>query len=141
MLAVQLFGAPQIRLCDQPLDALRRKNRALLYFVAAHAQSLSRDQMLARFWPDHERGAAQQVFRTMLHEIHKSAGDTLIVDRDMLGLAGTADVDVRAFDAGIAARASDSATLERTLALYRGDFLDGFTLVDTPAFDDWVAAE
>jgi DNA-binding SARP family transcriptional activator/tetratricopeptide (TPR) repeat protein len=141
MLAVQLFGAPQIRLYDQSLDALRRKNRALLYFVAAHAQSLSRDQVLARFWPDHERGAAQQVFRTMLHEIRKSLGDTLIADRDMLGLADTADVDVRAFDAGIAARASDSATLERTLALYRGDFLDGFTLVDTPAFDDWVAAE
>jgi DNA-binding SARP family transcriptional activator/tetratricopeptide (TPR) repeat protein len=141
MLRVQLFGAPQIRLCDQPLDALRRKNRALMYFIAAQAHPVSRDQVLARFWPDHERGAAQQVFRTMLHEIRKSLGDSLIVDRDMLGLAGTADVDARAFEAGIAARASDSAALARTLALYRGDFLDGFTLVDTPAFDDWVAAE
>src|SRR3954469_24656465 len=96
MLVVQLFGAPQIRLNDQPLDTLRRKNRALLYFIAAHAQPVSRDQVLAQFWPDHERSAAQQVFRTMLHEIRKSLGDALIVDRDMLGLAGTAGVDARA---------------------------------------------
>lgn len=141
MLSVQLFGAPQIRLSDQPLDALRRKNRALLYFIAAHLQPVARDQVLARFWPDHERGAAQQVFRTMLHEIRKSLGDALIVDREVVGLAGTASVDVRAFEAGIATCASDSATLARTLALYRGDFLDGFTLVDTPAFDDWAAAD
>jgi DNA-binding SARP family transcriptional activator len=141
MLAVQLFGAPHIRLGDQPLDALRRKNRALLYFIAAHPQAVSRDQTLALFWPDHERGAAQQVFRTMLHEMRKALGDALIVDREMVGLAGTADVDVRAFEAGIATCGSDGASLERTLALYRGDFLDGFTLVDTPAFDDWAAAE
>src|SRR3954466_14198837 len=95
MLVVQLFGTPQIRLNDQPLDRLRRKNRALLYFVAAHAQPVSRDQVLARFWPDHERGTAQQVFRTMLHEIRKSLGGALIVDREMLGLASTACVDTR----------------------------------------------
>jgi DNA-binding SARP family transcriptional activator len=141
MLVVQLFGAPQIRLNDQPLDRLRRKNRALLYFVAAHAQPVSRDQVLARFWPDHERGTAQQVFRTMLHEIRKSLGGALIVDREMLGLASTACVDTRAFESDMAICNIDIETLARTLALYRGDFLDGFTLVDTPAFDDWAAAE
>ena len=141
MLAVQLFGTPQLRLNGQPLDALRRKNRALLYFIAAQPTFVARDQVLARFWPDHERGMAQQVFRTMLHEMRKSLGAALIVDREMVGLANMVYVDARAFDSGIAGRDTDSATLAGTLALYRGDFLDGFTLVDTPTFDDWAAAE
>lgn len=141
MFAIRLFGTPQIRRNDQPFELLRRKNRALLYFIAAHTQPVARDQVLARFWPDHERGAAQQVFRTMLHELRKALGAALIVDRDTLGLASTVWVDALHFEAGMVARTNASAALSYTLALYRGDFLDGFTLADTPAFDDWVAAE
>ena len=141
MLSVQLFGTPLIRLHDAPLDVLRRKNRALMYFISAHPEPVSRDQVLARFWPDHERVAAQRVFRTMLHEIRKALGDALIIERELLCLASTVFVDARVFESVITTRDNDIETLAGTLALYRGDFLDGFTLVDTPTFDDWAASE
>jgi DNA-binding SARP family transcriptional activator/tetratricopeptide (TPR) repeat protein len=141
MLSVQLFGTPLIRLHDAPLDVLRRKNRALMYFISAHPQPVSRDQVLAQFWPDHERGTAQNVFRTMLHEIRKVLGNALIIERELLCLASSVFVDARAFESGITTCGNDIEALSGILALYRGDFLDGFTLVDTPAFDDWVASE
>jgi len=141
MLSVQLFGTPQIRLHGQPLDTLRRKNRAVMYFIAAHPKAISRDQVLARFWPDDQRGAAQQSFRTMLHEMRKALGDALVIDRESLSLANTVVVDARAFEPAITTPTTGIEPLERALALYAGDFLDGFTLADTPSFDDWTASE
>jgi hypothetical protein len=66
MLSVTLFGAPQLSIDAQPLDMIRRKNRALMFYIAAHERPVTRDQLLVVFWPDHDRAAAQQTLRTML---------------------------------------------------------------------------
>ena len=81
----------------------------------------------------------------MLHELRRSLDDALVVDRESVALASTACVDTRAFEAVVrrcdAVRDGEIDTLAMALARYRGDFLDGFTLVDTPTFDDWAASE
>jgi DNA-binding SARP family transcriptional activator len=140
-LSVTLLGTPTLALDLRPLGVLRRKNRALLYYLAAQAEPLTRDQILTVFWPDHERAAAQRILRTMLSEMRKQLGANLLSGDTRLMLAPDSVVDVRLFEAGVARRGAHVAELTATLEMYRGDFLDGFKLTEPPEFDDWVTAQ
>ncbi len=140
MWSILLFGAPQILRDNVATQIPRRKNRALVFYLAAHSKPLTRDQILALFFIDHERSAAQQILRTMLHDLRKQLGDALIVQADTLALANDVFVDARALEGE--RRFNERSSLDETsLQLYRGDFLEGFTLADVPEFDDWVARE
>ncbi|HLB48867.1 MAG TPA: BTAD domain-containing putative transcriptional regulator, partial [Anaerolineales bacterium] len=143
MLSVSLLGTPTLTLDGRPLPLTRRKSRAILYYIAAHDKSLTREHLLNFFWPDLDRPAAQQTLRTTLHGLRKTLGPSLIVEEDTIALAPDTQIDVRDFETAIRPASRDRSTtrLQDTLALYRGDFLDGFSLPDTPAFDDWAAAE
>lgn len=140
-LTANLLGAPQLFLDAQPLTVLRRKNRALVYYLAAHPRPTPRENILALFWTDHPRPAAQQILRTMVHDLRQQLGAMLIVESESLAIDPSSNIDLRQFETRLAPPASDTDALRAALELYRGNFLDGFALVDTPAFDDWVAAE
>lgn len=141
MLTVLLLGRPELRLDGHPLRVTRRKSRALIYLLGAHPRPLSRDQAIGWLWPDLGRPAAQQTLRTTLHALRKTLGPALMAQDDSLALAPDVDVDVRLFESALARSDSSHQPSASTLSLYRGDFLDGFTLPDAPAFDDWVSAE
>jgi DNA-binding SARP family transcriptional activator/predicted ATPase len=139
MLSLSLLGSPRILLDGQPLDSLRRKNRALLFYLAAHREPLTRDHLLTFLWPDTERSAAQRTLRTMVYDLRKQLGEAFVTDGELLGL--NAESDVRKFEAGLVSSDPSPSSLTATLELYRGDFLSGFTLTEPPEFDDWVATE
>ena len=149
MLSVRLLGPPQLLLDARPLNLTRRKSRALIYYLAAHTHPLTRDHLLSIFWPDLDRPAGQHTLRTTLHSLRKTLGPALIVNDDSLALE--AEVDARLFEirllgvqsliSDLRPLTADLQPLTSTLALYRGDFLDGFTLPDASAFDDWAAVE
>jgi hypothetical protein len=98
---------------------------------------------LAFFWPDADRASARQVLRTTLHGLRKSLGPNLTADEDTLALSPDAEVDARLFESHLHVQrpASNFQLLTSILQLYRGDFLEGFSLPDTPEFDDWVAVQ
>ena len=161
MLFIRLLGTPLILQDDQPLTIARKKSRALVYYLAAHDKPLTRDQLLAVFWPDSERASAQQVLRTTLHGLRQALGAALIVEENTLALAPDVNIDVRAFESHLqrpismrsvlSPRAAsndqspiaspDIQLLSSTLALYRGDFLADFSLNDSVEFDDWLAGQ
>jgi DNA-binding SARP family transcriptional activator len=138
MLSISLFGAPQITYNDHPVTITRRKSRALIYYLAAHAAPLTRDHLLAFFWPDHERQTGQQNLRTTLYGLRKILGTLLLVEEDTLALTGDTVVDTRTFEAQLARPNLTLAELKAGLDLYQGDFLSGFILPDLPEFDDWA---
>jgi predicted ATPase/DNA-binding SARP family transcriptional activator len=139
MLSIQLLGTPLLLLDGEPLSISRRKSRALLFYLAAHTAPVTREQVLALFWPDHDRTSAQQILRTSLHGLRKALGGALQVSDDTLALAPDVEVDTRRFERYLATP-GDLETLAATLVLYRGDFLTGFSLPDAEEFDDWIAA-
>src|SRR5512136_506935 len=98
MLIVQLFGSPQLTLQGRAIKLTRRKSRALVYYLAAHTQPLTRDHLLAFFWPDTPRPAAQQVLRTTLHGLRKALGTALLVQEDSVALSEETRVDAREFE-------------------------------------------
>ncbi len=70
--------------------------------------------------------------------LNETLGDGWIeADGDTLRLSQTAEiwVDVISFKTLIAQNGIEQ--LEQAVALNRGEFLTGFTLSDSPTFDDW----
>ncbi|HZQ09649.1 MAG TPA: BTAD domain-containing putative transcriptional regulator, partial [Anaerolineae bacterium] len=141
MFSFLLLGAPQILKEGRAIQLPRRKNRALLFYVAAHDKPLTREHLLNFFFPDHERAAAQPILRTMLYDLRKQLDDALIVQDETLALAPDTFVDARAFQSNLQPPTFNMQYLTSSLQLYRGDFLDGLTLPDEPQFDDWVNRE
>lgn len=140
MLSIQLLGTPQIMRDGQALTILRRKSRALLYYLAAHPGPLVREQLQALLWPEHSRAAAQQALRTALYGLRKELGAALYVTDETLALAAEANIDVRSFERRLSPPAEDSAELALALGLYRGEFLAGFSVPDAEGYDAWAGA-
>src|SRR5512142_1316720 len=93
-LKIQLFGAPQLLLNGQIVENLRRKNRALLYYLAAQGGKSTREKLLSFFWPDHERSTAQPILRTMIHDLRKYLGEVIEVDDQNIALAQNTSIDI-----------------------------------------------
>ncbi|MDR3575960.1 MAG: AAA family ATPase [Anaerolineaceae bacterium] len=139
---ILLLGSPSILIDQRPFETLRRKNRALIFFLAAHPEPVTRDQILALFWPDTPRPSAQQILRSMLHDLRKQfQTNTFLFEEDRLSVGPQVQVDTTQFEAGLASPGSNPSALAATMALYRGEFLEAFTLPDTPSFDDWLVSE
>ncbi len=142
MLSIHLFGPPQILLDERPVQITRRKSRALLYYLAASPIPCRREALLAFFWPDEERSAGQQVLRTTLYGLRKELGEALVIERESAALADSARVDARRLEAGLnGGQQTGLPALEAALDLYRGEFLEGFSLPDSGDFESWLAVE
>src|SRR5258706_10960868 len=140
-LEIHLFGTPGLYLNGQAVDQVRRKNRALVYYLAAHPQPVTRETLLAFFWPDHERTSAQPILRTMIHDLRKHLADSFHIDDSSMALASDTNIDAQTFSTLLQSPITDLQKLKDALSLYKGDFLDGFSLADSPQFDDWATSE
>ncbi len=141
MLSILLLGSPQILSDGQPTKLSRRKSRALVYYLAALDKPQSREHLLAFFWPDTPRAAAQQTLRTSLYGLRQALGAALLVEEDQIGLAAGVDVDTRRLETALLDSNGDPTALQAAIALYRDDFLAGFSLPDSASFEDWAALE
>src|ERR1700676_3920229 len=94
-LSIRLLGPPQILRGQASLNVSRRESRALVYYLAARGKGVAREQLLALFWRDLERAAAQQTLRTTLHGLRKTLGPAISADDGTLRLAGEVEVDTR----------------------------------------------
>jgi DNA-binding SARP family transcriptional activator len=140
MLSILLLGPPQIARDGAPVNLPRRRARALVYYLAAQPAPVRRDQLLALLWPDHERGAAQQILRSTLHSVRRAIGPALAGD-DPLAIAPDADVDHRDLSAVVSDPHAGEAELAAALERYHDDFLAGFELADAEPFEEWLFAE
>lgn len=139
-ISIQLFGDPQILMSGTPIDVVRRKSRALAFYLAAHTKPIPRAQLLNLFWPEHERAAGQQSLRTTLHGLRRVLGPALLATDNDLAITPTVDVDARVLNAALTSTTNEAA-LAAALERYRGDFLANLELPENPEFDEWVAAE
>lgn len=142
------LGFPQITLDERPVQTERRKAVALLALLSLEPGVQRRERLAAFFWPEFDPGSAFAYLRRTLWEISQMIGSGwLTINRDEVGLADSSDlwVDVLTFerlaDEGLNGEAINRANryqiLQEAAVLYRGDFLAGFTLRDSPEFDAW----
>jgi DNA-binding SARP family transcriptional activator len=137
-LIVSLLGAPRVEVDGRAVEVDTRKAIALLAYLALTHEGHRRDALATLLWPDYDQERARAALRRTLSALKAGLGEGwLEVSRESIGLGRSADLwlDVEEFNRLIAENHPEH--LEEAAALYRGDFLEGFTLRDSPNFDDW----
>lgn len=150
-LSLYLLGPPRIERDGLPVRVDTRKAIALLAYIAITGEGHRRDALVNLLWPEYDQARGRTNLRRTLYALRKAlAGDWLDVDREAVRLNPCAEVwlDVDQFHRHLAEclthghLASEVCPaclplLTAAVALYRGDFLSGFSLKDSFNFDDW----
>lgn len=114
------------------------KRLALLAYLALRADHspVSRDSLLAIFWPESDGSHARGALRNALHFLRSRLGrETIRSQGDRLTVEGIW-CDGSAFEDLL-----ERGQLEEGLELYRGDLLEGFYAADAPEFEAWLEEE
>jgi len=134
----------------------RKKELALLAYMAFGKQAYNRDILATLLWPNQDDSHARGNLRRLLYELRGIVGEELLpVEGERVGPLELGPpenprlwVDIEEFQ-GLLARSRllrrrnpDSAQtveelLSRAVELYRGDFMAGFTLGKCGQFSDW----
>jgi predicted ATPase/DNA-binding SARP family transcriptional activator len=154
-LTLTLLGAPHVTLDGATLHIQRRKAVALLAYLAVTQMPHRRDALATLLWPDFDQTGARDNLRRTLSALHQALSHNwLESDRTTVCLPVQPGlwVDVAHFDQLLASvqnhhHPADQicddclSLLNSALQLYKGDLLAGFTLADSPDFDEWQAFE
>src|SRR5262252_1196463 len=133
MIALRTLGALDLHASDgRDVRAVLRqpKRCALLVYLALAGPERfrRRDTVVALFWPERDEPHARGALRQALSFLRRELGDRVVATRgeEEIGLEpGAVSIDVREFE-----QACESGRNTDAVALYRGDFLDGFFLAE-----------
>ncbi len=159
-LFIRLLGLFQVTVDSQPATGFKYdKARALLAYLAVEADHPHRRETLAAlFWPDQTPKLARQSLRQSLSTLRRAIKDPnasppfLLITGDTVQFNrfGNTWLDVDAFRShlnsgdhihphlDVETCPSCIQSLEKAVALYRGDFLEGLLLGDSAEFETWA---
>jgi DNA-binding SARP family transcriptional activator len=149
-----VLGAPRLERDGHPVAVERRAALALLVYLAVTVERHRRDMLAALFWPEHDQTSARAALRRTLAALKGALSEEVLdVNREHIGLRHLEPdrglwLDANQFHMFLAmckthGHSEDEACptclqpLTGAVALYRGDFLAGFTPRGAPDFNDW----
>jgi len=143
---LELLGDLLIRSGDGALVTIgAKKSQALLAYLAMKpAQHVSREKLAGLLWsstgPDQARQSLRQTLSTIRKELSQIAPKqkTLIEEGDLLCLDRSVSCDVPELESLI--NINTETSLKQAIELYRGDFLEGFS-INEERFDQFVVGE
>jgi DNA-binding SARP family transcriptional activator len=147
-LSISLLGGFGVALDKETVTGfVSNKVRALLAYLAIESgRAHSREKLAFLLWPDMPDRKARNNLRYALSNLRKTIGDIstplpflriswqtieLDVKRDI-------EVDVLTFDRLLAQSPLTLSNLKEAVNLYQGDFLEGFSIGDDTAFEEWL---
>ena len=166
-LGLRLLGPPEASLEGLPLRIGIKKELALLCYLAAEEGSHPRRELAELLWPQSEKRRARADLRAVLHKLRKTLREDgahdgvarfFVIESNRLGLESRGiGLDLEVFEAAVSLARGETSLggtsavdggrreligrLQGDLALYRGDFMEGFSLEDTPEFELWLEGE
>lgn len=156
-LALSLFGPFQVLLDGQVICGFRSdKTRALLAYLAVEeGRPHARAALAALLWPELPNATALYYLRNALSNLREALGDRgdeddaaatagapppiLRSSRGTVQLNPAADIQIDTVEfARLLAGCPSPEALDQVVALVRGPFLEGFSIGDSAAFDEWL---
>lgn len=141
MISLRTLGPIEVTVdgAETPRELLWRKNLALLVYLARSPdRRRTREHLVGIFWGDKPDSSARHSLNEALRVIRKAVGEDLLVSvGDQVALSpGAVHVDVDELENRL-----QREEWREALPLMRGEFLEGFTVPDSSAFEDWLSAE
>ncbi len=147
-LSIHTLGGVRVEAGQSPITKWQsRKAEALLIYLAVTRRVHKRESLVGLLWAEMPQERALANLSVMLSNIRKNVGaDFLLADRQQVGLDWSLPiwVDVDAFTTKIGELLGDEpltrhklAQLEKSLALYHGDFLQGYYIRGANEFEEW----
>jgi len=131
---LRLFGTPSIER-PQRFELLPHRPVWLLLVLAYRGAWVSRDELLALFWPESDESTARHALRLWLSRAKALPWATdLEIERQRLRWTPT--TDVAAFRTALG-----SADWGVAVAWHRAPLLAGFSAPDVPSLDEWLLGE
>jgi len=139
---LRLLGPFQID--GKPGKALRRKERAILAYLALSSRPLSRYE-LANFFCQVAADPGRTL-RLGLSRLRRTLGQGVLLTQDETVRLNPECIwaDFQPFQALLTRKKISAVTLaelEAVIPLYRGEFLEGLYLPDAPEFDIWLVGQ
>ena len=124
---------------EAPPELLWRKNVALLVYLArSPRRTRSREHLIGLLWADKPETAARHSLREAVHVLRGFAGEARVeTSGEQVRLAD----DAVELDVDRLARLAGQGDWPSAATLVTGEFLEGFSVPEAPAFDDWLGAE
>lgn len=135
-LEVRLFGPPRVYLGGREVRFDTRKAMAILAILAVTEREYSREALAAMLWPELDRSHARATLRRTL-SVAGAVGQSL--DSSAAGVS-LAPVTCDVVEFRRLASSTDPLLLAAAVDLAADRFLDGFSLRDSPMFEDWQIA-
>ncbi len=136
-MAIQLVTFGGLHAVDDTGELERlfaQHSRAALFIYLVVERRVSRESLIALFWPESDAENARHALRQGLYQLRKAVGSEWI-DSRAHELVVRDDVRSDALDFSHAIEQGD---VESAVRLYQGPFLDGIHLVDLKPWESWV---
>ncbi len=164
-LKIAVLGPPEVHHVNRRLTFSERKVLALLAYLAAERSMHKRQKLTRLLWPESDMAHGRTMLRATLLHLRQALEENtapehashLLITHDALGLDldSGIDLDLHALEVGWRlihdlpspeavqgeVRHALIAQLDRAATLYRGSFLQDFTLRNTLDFDNWVGMQ
>ncbi len=115
------------------------KAQALLCYLAVSKRPFSRQVLAGLLWGEIPEADARRNLRGVALKLRRAVGDYLLITHQTLAFNDEMEhnVDTAVFRS-LLANQPTLAAQSQAIALYRGDFLDGFYVRQAPLFEGWV---
>lgn len=139
------FGVFHLEVNGQLIANFRtEKTAALLAYLVLEGQApIPRTRLMDLLWHGYQKKAAQISLRVALTHLRQMLGPTIKATRKHIQFDSTdihlwRDIDTLAATASTELSQVSSRQLTEHLALYHGEFLEGWELVDSAPFQEWL---
>ena len=132
LLSMKLLGSPSIFLNQEEVFFPFAKISALLYYLHING-TVNREEIAGILWENKDNQTAKKNLRNTIYQANKLLGGDWIITPNRTVLSLNPQLKIESDVESFADRP------EEHLSLYQGDFLQGFYLKDSEAFDYWVS--
>ena len=136
---IEVLGIPRILVNGKPASLSRKRVRAILFYLAAEQKPIARTTLAWLFWPDKSTQIASRNLSIHLSYLRNALNDDVLVSsQGAISLAPGVQTDVNDYSLFSNGAGKDDA--RHAFELFRGPFLDGFSIKDADPFDQWAAS-
>ncbi|MEJ2749818.1 MAG: BTAD domain-containing putative transcriptional regulator, partial [Anaerolineae bacterium] len=156
-LCIRLLGQVTIMLEGSQVTELpSRTAEALLIYLVCQQRPFAREVLADLLWDDRPQQQALANLRSILSSLRRVFGSYMIITRQTVAFNHDSDyfLDVAQFERLLDTERLETGDypttrlpnyettrLQNAIALYRGDFLDGFYLRNRRGFEEWTAVQ